>query len=61
MIERRNLRTDCLRIDKVQIENVQVDEDGDKKTVQRVSVDIGGDYYLPKARVHAWAFKFFPY
>jgi hypothetical protein len=63
MIERTRQRIDCLRVDEVSIANVEVEgeESGSKKTVQRVTVAVGGDYNPKKARVHAWAFKFFPY
>lgn len=64
MIERTRQRIDCLRIDEITIENEEVvgEEEGSKKnTIQRVSVAVGGDYNKKKCRVHAWAFKFFPY
>jgi hypothetical protein len=38
-----------------------VEEEGAKKTIQRVTVAVGGVYNPAKTRVHAWAFKFFPY
>lgn len=61
MIERTRQRIDCLRVDQVHIENVQAEDDsGDKKTIQRVIVQVGGDYNQKRCRVHAWAFKFFP-
>jgi hypothetical protein len=61
LIERTRQRIDCLRVDEVSIDNVEVEEEGQKKTVQRVTVAVGGVYNPAKARVHAWAFKFFPY
>lgn len=66
IIERTNQRIDCLRVEDVSISNVtsadSVDEKtDDKKIVQRIRVVLGGDYNIKKARVHAWAFKFFPY
>jgi hypothetical protein len=61
MIERSRQRIDCLRVDQVHIENVQAEDDsGEKKTIQRVLVQVGGDYNQKRCRVHAWAFKFFP-
>jgi hypothetical protein len=35
--------------------------DASRRTIQRVQVAIGGDFNKSKTRVHAWAFKFFPY
>ena len=65
MIERTRQRIDCLRIDDIQISNVEADTDekvdGHNKLIQRVQVTIGGDYNLKKTRIHAWAFKYFPY
>lgn len=61
MIERTRQRIDCLRVDEVIIGKPEVQEEGDKKTVQKVTVAVGGVYNPAKARVHAWAFKFFPY
>ena len=66
IIERTRQRVNCLRVDDINISNVtsgdSIDEKSDeKKIVQRVRVSLGGDYNIEKARVHAWAFKFFPY
>ena len=63
MIERQRQRIDCLRVDSVTVANVEndIDEHGSKETIQRVHVNLGGDYNQKKTRVHAWAFKFFPY
>jgi len=62
IIERTRQRIDCLRIDQVSISNVEVEDDqGGKKTAQRVLVQVGGDYNQKRCHVHAWAFKFFPY
>ena len=33
IIERKKNRVDCLRIDKLDIQNVEVEEEGQKKTV----------------------------
>jgi hypothetical protein len=64
IIERTRQRVDCLRIDEVAITNVEseTDEKGaSQKVTQKVQVSVGGDYNLNKARIHAWAFKYFPY
>jgi len=29
--------------------------------MQKVKVELGGDFNERKTRIHAWAFKFFPY
>ena len=70
MIERTKQRIDCLRIDEVQI-NPAEDHDEleekpsakkeEKTNLKRVTVLVGGDFNGKKARVHAWAFKFYPY
>lgn len=63
MIERSSSvsQADTLRIDNLSIQNVEIEEDDQKKIVQRVKVLFGGDFDKSKARIHAWAFKFFPY
>ena len=74
MIERNRQRIDCLRIDSIHVDYADADDDVDekvssidasgaaaKKNVHRVSVQVGGDFNREKARIHAWAFKFFPY
>lgn len=73
MIERNRQRIDCLRIDSLKVDYAEADDDVDekvssidasgaaKKNVHRVQVHVGGDFNRDKARIHAWAFKFFPY
>jgi hypothetical protein len=61
MFERSKVRTESIRIENLEIKNVQADEDGEQKTIQSVRVEVGGDFNLKNTRVHAWAFKFFPH
>jgi hypothetical protein len=68
MIERNRQRIDCLRIDAIKIDHAEVDDVDEKvgaaeakKSVKRVTVHVGGDFNHGKTRIHAWAFKFFPY
>lgn len=73
MIERSRQRIDCLRIDSIKVGYAEADDDMDekvsslddsaagKKKIHRVHVELGGDFNKQKTRIHAWAFKFFPY
>lgn len=54
------MRTDGLRIDNVEVSNSEVDDEGKKRSVKKVKVELGGNFNGKKTRVHIWAFKFFP-
>eukprot|EP00347_Sterkiella_histriomuscorum_P021579 403333486 len=61
MIERKRQIMDALRIDKVEISNAKIlNESGESKTLHNVKVQLGGDFNQQNARIHAWAFQFFP-